>query len=1193
MYIRGSKKELMRSDKSYRIWNRAVGWSVFSIALFTFGSTVEPTASFWDAGEYISTSAKLQIGHPPGAPLFQMIGAFFALFATSAQKVALMVNFMSVFSSAFTVLFLFWTLTLLLQKLPHFQDLKSLGAKIGFFGSAAVGALAFCFSDSFWFNAVETEVYAMATLILAALFWMGLRWEKEMNTPRGDRWLLMIAFIIGLSFGVHFMGLLTIPALGMIYYFKNYQKVTVKGFIYANLISVAILLFIFKLLLPLTLAFFGNAEVFFVNTIGLPFNSGTVIAAILFLAFFYYSLSYTRKKKWVNLNTGVLAVLFVLVGFSSWIMIPIRANANTVINENAPSDARLLLAYYNMEQYPETKLFYGPMFSDAYAGQDPLEPYIDDKPKYERDYQTGRYKIVNYWKDARFNSNSAHEGILPRLWSTEHAANYMNFTEPLNFTVKSSYRSNSQLQQRIQEFREEVADGMVSGDEYHEFLKTFSPYLNIEKPSFLSNLKFFFEYQVGYMYWRYLMWNFTGRQNDLQGEYSILSGNWISGIPIIDELRLGNQSELSEDAVNNKARNTYFFLPFILGLIGLYFIYQKDPKRFWVLLLFFLFTGLALKVYLNERPFEPRERDYALVGSFYVFALWIGMGCWALIQKLQTKLPQSIANPLAVGACLVAVPLLMASQNWDDHDRSNRYTAQSMAKSYLQSIQKDKGAIIFTIGDNDTFALWYAQEIEGFRTDVKTINSSLLGTDWYIDQMKRKTYESDPIPSQMTHDLYAYGVRDVIRYQPVLDSVRWDIKDFMNWIASDHPQTKIKDLLIKTGQDPNQLPESQQEGVFYPTRKIRVPVNKENVLKSGIVKPEDADKIVPYIDIDLPESALLKNQMMMLDILANNDWERPIYFTGGSYSDSEYIWMKKYLQLEGLVYKLVPIETDLGEDNPYLMGRIDSDLMYDIVMQWEWGNSELTTIYHDPETRKNSISFRSNMARLAEALINEGKFEKAKAILNLGIDKMPIDYFGYYSLLVPFVDGYYRINETAKAQSLSRRIADKYSDRLEYFASLETALQYSLGEEIITEIERYRTLIEADLKHGEKIELNPVLNQFMESIAPFRYLYGDYDFYTALIDVAEGYYLDGQLLQAQELAAKISAEFVERLGLYGQVNPESQKQLAPRILRELNEFNYLVQIIKAYDSSEFGTELQMQFEENKALFSALFSEVEE
>jgi hypothetical protein len=688
------------------------------------------------------------------------------------------------------------------------------------------------------------------------------------------------------------------------------------------------------------------------------------------------------------------------------------------------------------------------------------------------------------------------------------------------------------------------------------------------------------------------MWNFTGRQNDIQGEYNVLNGNWISGIPILDELRLGNQSELPEDALNNKARNTYYFLPFILGLIGLYFIYQRDPKRFWVLLLFFLFTGLALKVYLNERPFEPRERDYALVGSYYVFALWIGLGSWAIIQKLQTLISKKIAGPLAVGLCLVCVPLLMASQNWDDHDRSNRYTAQSMAKSYLQSIQKDKGAIIFTIGDNDTFALWYAQEIEGFRTDVRTINSSLLGTDWYIDQMKRKTYESDPVPSQMTHDLYAYGVRDVIRYQPVLDSVRWDIKDLINWIASDHPRTKLKDLLQKTGQDPNQLPESQQEGVFYPTRKIRVPVNKENVLKSGIVKAEDANKILPYIDIDLPESALLKNQMMMLDILANNDWERPIYFTGGSYSDSEYLWMKKYLQLEGLVYKLVPIETDLGDENPYLMGRIDSDLMYDIVMQWEWGNSERLDIYHDPETRKNSISFRSNMARLAETLINEGKAAKAKDILDLAIEKMPLDYFGYYSLLVPFVDGYYRIGEIDKARELSEKIAAKYSGRLNYFSSLDANLQYNLGEEIITEIERYRTLVEADLKHGETIELASVLNQFMESIEPFRYLYGDYEFYTGLIDVAEGYFLDGQTALAQDLSTKISTEYDERLGLYSQISEDSQLQLSSRIQRELNNFSYVVQIVKAYDSTAFGDQIEGLFNKNLNLFSAILNSEE-
>ncbi|MBT7949973.1 MAG: DUF2723 domain-containing protein, partial [Flavobacteriaceae bacterium] len=1058
--------------------------------------------------------------------------------------------------------------------------------RIGFFGSAAVGALAFCFSDSFWFNAVETEVYAMATLILSSLFWMGLRWEQEMNTPRGDRWLLMIAFVIGLSFGVHFMGLLTIPAIGMIYYFKNFKKITVKGFIYANLIATAILLFIFKLLLPLTLAFFGNAEVFFVNSIGLPFNSGTLIAAILFIAFFYYSLKITSKKQWVNLNTGVLGILFVLIGFSCWIMIPIRANANTVINENSPSDARLLLAYYNLEQYPETKLFYGPMFSDIYAGQDPVEPFIDDKPKYERDYKTGRYKIVNFWKDARFNSNSAHSGFLPRLWSSDHAGNYMNFTEPLEFSVKSSYRSNPQLQQRINDFRKEIADGSVSGEQYHDFLKQYSPYLTIEKPSFISNLKFFFEYQLGYMYWRYFMWNFTGRQNDKQGEYNVLNGNWLSGIPFVDEIRLGNQSELHQDALNNKARNTYFFLPFILGLVGLYFLYQQDPKRFWVLMLFFLFTGIALKVYLNERPFEPRERDYALVGSFYVYSIWIGLGCMGLINWVQKFIKFKSLQPVLVTLCLLGVPLLMGYQNWDDHDRSDRFTAQSMARSYLQSIQKNKGAMIFTIGDNDTFALWYAQDIEGYRTDVRTINSSLLGTDWYIDQMKRKTYESEPIPSQMTHDLYAYGVRDVIRYQPVLDSVRWDIKDFMNWVASDHPRTKIKDLMQKSGNDVNQLPESQQEGVFYPTRKIRIPVNKENVLKSGIVNPEDADKIVPYIDIDLPESAILKNQMMMLDIVANNDWERPIYFTGGSYSDSEYLWMKKYLQLEGLVYKLVPIKTDLGKDNPYLMGRIDADLMYDIVTQWNWGNSESPEIYHDPETRKNSISFRSNMARLSEQLINEGEKNKAKTIIDLALEKMPLDYFGFYSLMVPFVDGYYSIDEIEKAQELSRNIGFKYYDRLNYFSSLDADLQYSLGEEIITEIERYRTLVEADLKHAEKADLLPTLNQFIAATDSFKYLYGDYEYYTSLIDVAEGYFIISEMKLAESLSKKITGEFKKRLQLYSQFSQDNQLLLEDRIKNEFLNYNYLLQQIKKYGSEAFFKNEEAEYNETIELFTA-------
>lgn len=1173
------------TEKAYQFCNNLIGWTLFSLALITFGSTVEPTASYWDCAEYIATSAKLQVGHPPGAPFFQMMGAFFASFASSTEKIALMVNYMSVFSSAFTILFLFWTLTLILRKIPSFSGLESLSQKIGFFGSAAVGAMAFCFSDSFWFNAVEAEVYAMAMFLLALLFWMGLRWESEMNTQRGDRWLLLMAFVIGLCFGVHFMALLTIPSLGMLYYFKNANKITFKGFIIANLLSVAVLLFIFKMLLPLTLAFFGNAEVFFVNTFGLPFNSGTLIAALVFISFFYFSLRYTKKKNWVNINTSILCVLFVLLGFSSWIMIPIRANANTVINENSPSDARLLLAYYNLEQYPDTHLFYGPMFSDVYAGQDPDIPFIDDKPKYERDLTTGKYIIVNYWEDARYNTHQDHKGFLPRLHNAEYAANYMNFTGPLTFSIDPAYRSISQLQERVSQFRQEAAEGLLTGRDYDEFFKTYANYLVIEKPSFWSNLQFMFEFQMGYMYWRYLMWNFTGRQNDKQGNYDVLNGNWMSGVPFIDDLRLGNQNEIDEDAKNNKARNTYFFLPFLLGLVGLYFLYEQDPKRFWVLLLLFLFTGLALKVYLNERPFEPRERDYALVGSFYVFGLWIGLGARALLHKIQQiKLP-ALFQSIALGLCFLAVPLLMAYQNWDDHDRSERFTAQSIARSYLQSIQEDSGAMIFSIGDNDTFALWYAQEIEGFRTDVRTINTSLLATDWYIDQMKRKTYESEPIPSQLTHPLYAYGVRDYIRYQPLADSLRWDIKDFVNWVASDHPRTKIKNLLISSGEDPNQLPKSQQESVFYPTNKIRVPVNKKNVLESGLVEAKDADKIVPFIDIELPESGITKNQLMMLDILANNDWKRPLYFTGGSYAESEYIWMKNYLQLDGLVYKLVPIRSELGKNNPYLMGRIDSENMYNIVTQWEWGNAESPDIYHDPETRKNSISFRSNLARLAEKLINENKFDKAEKIIDLALEKMPVDYFGYYSLLVPFLDGYYRIGKKEKAQSLFMDLSRKYKSKMRYFKSLEMPFQYELGEEILTEVEKYRTLVEAVHANEDSAILETAIDDFLIATNPFIDFYGELRYYTLLIELAEGYYIAEAEDKAEDFVMKVNREIKKQLQYFSRVSPENQKKYREAIQDVFQDYRFLLSIVIERSPQALKDTIQKDYEKTKALFA--------
>lgn len=1031
---------------NFKKWNTILGWSTFAIALITYSLTVEPSLSFWDCGEYIATSAKLEVGHPPGAPLFQMIGAFFAMFATSPQKVALMVNMMSVFSSAFTILFMFWSMTILLKKIVSgFTEFDKNNA-IVVLGSAFVGSLAFTFSDSFWFSAAEAEVYAMASLFIAVLFWLGLRWEEDMHSPRGNRWLLLISLMIGLSFGVHFMALLTIPSLGLLYYFKNYKTVTIKNFIIANVVIVVILFFVFKFLLPYTLAFFGKMEIFMVNSLGLPFNSGTIFAALLIILFFYFGLRYTKKKEKPLYNTLLLCVLFVLIGFSTWLMLPIRANANVVINENRPSDAAEVLAYYNREQYGEQKTFYGPLFTEAYVGLDEDKPYEDEKPNYERDYKTGTYKIVNNYVNARQNTSDTQKGFLPRMWSPDNAVNYMTFTQPVKFTINPEYSHEDELVQVVAEFRNAYSSGKLGIEEYDKFLKSYGEYLIIEKPSFVDNMKFMFEYQFGYMYWRYLMWNFTGRQNDIQGKYDTQNGNWLSGIKFIDEIRLGSQDNLPADVLNNKARNTYYFLPFILAVIGMIFHAKKDLKSFYVLLVLFLFTSLALKVFLNERPFEPRERDYALVGSFYIFAMWLGFGVYAIYDGIKNYLQPKIAGPVVITACLLAAPVLMAKENWDDHDRSNRYTAVAMAKAYLDSCEPN--AILFTIGDNDTFPLWYAQEIEGYRTDVRIVNTQLFTQDWYIDQMKSKAYNSDPLPISFTHDQYVKGKRDYMFFQE-LTKERIDIKQFIDFIKSDDERTLFT------------IPRSGQKIHFYPTNKISIPVNKETVIKNKVVAPQLNDSIVSAIDVDIEGSALYINRLMMLDLVYNNNWKRPIYFTGGSFGDDDYIWMKDYLQLDGMVYKLVPVKTPIPKNgSPLDMGNIDTEKMYKIVMSWDWGNSGDPKIYHDPETRKNSISYRTNLARLTEKLIAEGKKDKAKNIIDLAMAKMPIDEFGFYTFVEPFASGYYEIGEVNKARAILTKLAGKYQENIRYYKGLKSAEQNDMYVDIVTDIERYRALLD-------------------------------------------------------------------------------------------------------------------------------------
>ncbi|MBU2940093.1 DUF2723 domain-containing protein [Lacinutrix sp. C3R15] len=1051
---------------NFKKWNTILGWFSFLIALITYSLTVEPTVSFWDAGEYILTASKLQVGHPPGAPLFQMLGAFFSMFALEPSQIGLVMNMMSAFASAFTILFMFWTISLLLKKLVRQDDTLSKNQSIAILGSALVGSLAFTFTDSFWFNAVETEVYAMATLIMSILFWLGLRWEQDMNKPRGNRWLILIAFVIGLSFGVHFMGLLTIPAIGLIYYFKNYKEITVKSFIIANAVTIAILLFIFKLLAPNILRFFSVLEIFFVNSIGLPFNSGTIIAGLLLIAFVYYSLQYTRKKNYIHLNTGILCLTFIIIGFSTWTMLPIRANANVVINENNPSSARELLAYYNLEQYPETHLFYGPQFTDQYSGLDEIEPYVDDKPKYEKDEAKGKYVIVNDYKKAKQNYNHEHASILPRMWSAENAENYLMFTGILDFKLKPEYQLENELRRAISDFKSDVNQGLIDYEDYNSFLKQFGQYLDIEKPSLISNIVYLFEYQLGYMYWRYFMWNFTGKQDDIQGKYDN-HGNWISGINFIDSLHLGqSQENLPGDVKNNKARNTYYFLPLILGLIGLFFLFNKDKKVFWTMLVFFLFTGLAIQVYTNVRPFEPRERDYSVVGSFYVFALWIGFGVYAIYDTLKKQISSKMLAPAITVVCLILVPGILAANNWDDHDRSGKYTAEAMAKMYLDSC--DENAILFTIGDNDTFALWYAQEIEGYRTDVRVINTSLFQTDWYIDQMKRKAYESDPIPSQFTHDQYKHGTRDYIMKRQISKDTML-IKDFLDFVGSDNPKTKFKYIIQQQGDNPNDYPNQLVNSNYFPVEDVVIPVNKENALKYGIVDQKDADKIEDYIQIKITESALYKNRLLMLDIVANNDWKRPIYFTGGAFSEDDYIWMKDYLQLDGMCYKLTPIRTPVDRANPFDMGRVDSEKMYNIVKKWDWGNSNSPDIYHDVETRTNSITYRGNLARLIEQFINEDKPEKAEEIADLAMDKMPVDYFGYYTLLEPYISAYYEVDAKEKARKLFKDVSVKYQENLTYYSTLDQRKQRELGELIITDIERYKALVDVVLNYDDEL----------------------------------------------------------------------------------------------------------------------------
>ncbi|WP_296633575.1 DUF2723 domain-containing protein [Polaribacter sp.] len=1040
------------NEKNYTKWNIILGWVSFAIALITYSLTLEPTVSAWDVGEYIATSVKLEVGHPPGAPLFQMLGAFFAMFTTDVTQIAKMVNFMSALASAFTILFMFWTISNLALKLSGKTGSISKGKRIAVLGSSLVGSLTYTFSDSFWFSAVEGEVYAMSSFLMALLFWLGLKWESEIHTPRGNKWLVLISFVVGLSFGVHILSLLVIPAIVVLYFFKTYKNINLKTSAIATIFSVLVLVLVFKFIFPFTLKFFSAAELFFVNSIGLPFNSGSIIAAIILVALFFFGLKFTRKKNKLTANTLILSLLFIVIGFSSWMMLPIRANANTTINENNPSSARELLAYYEREQYGDANVFYDTYYSNKYSDErDRDNPTRDDKPKYEKKVVKGKdkYVIVNVYKDVLPNYSDKHKGFIPRM---------------VNPSSEEMYKAIAGI-----------------------------PKNSKRRPTFAENIKFMISYQFGYMYGRYFMWNFVGRQNDTQGRLDIFNGNWLSGIDFIDEARLGSQEMLPWQALLNKGRNTYYFLPLLLGLVGLFFQIKWDKKNFFALFLFFAFTGFAIIFYTNPRPFEPRERDYAVVGSFYIFAIWIGFGVLALYEYLKNFATRKKVAIAVTIASLLAAPVLMAYQNWDDHDRSNRYTTHLNAQAYLEST--DPNAIMFTIGDNDTFPLWYMQEVEGVRTDVKLVNTSLFQTDWYIDQMKKKSYDADPIPSELTHDEYKYGTLDVAYYFqelfPQLKDSVLELKDFMKWIRSDSKRT-FYDL------DEDGNPEK-----ILPTNKIRIPVNKENVLKYGIVAQKDADKIVPYIDITI-DRAIAKNTILMLDILNNFNWERPIYFTGGSNTNSEYVWLKDYLQLDGVAFKLVPIKTPTKVFNEngqmvreltlFDIGRIDTEKMYNNIQKWDWRNINDGKIYLDEQTKRNVISLRNSLMRLSAAFAEEGDTIRAIEVLDLSLDKMPIEDFDHYSLSMEYPEMYYKLGEVKKARKNAEDLISLFKEKLIWFSTFS-----SEDFDII----------------------------FEEFDVTFRYLY------RGIIDQVSQYDTD------QEFIKELQDEFNKTLNLFQHIMPEN------------------------------------------------------
>lgn len=1055
--------------KNYKFINNITGWTVFCIASVTYLMTIEPTASLWDCGEFIASGYKLEVGHPPGNPVFMLMARFFTFFAGgNTSKAAAMVNSMSALFSGFTILFLFWTITHLARKIIlKSEDHYTTARVTAVMAAGVVGALAYTFSDSFWFSAVEGEVYATSSFFTAIVFWAILKWENVADEKYSDRWIILIAFLMGLSIGVHLLNLLAIPAIVLVYYFRKFEF-SWKGFLLSSGISFALLFLLLYGIIPGVIIISSKFDLFFVNVLGLPVNSGMIFHMILLIVIFIlavkFSFSLTKKGKtaaftmaalflagiWVisgsaflntlvlltvagvvwyltgkskvAVNTMLTAIMVILIGYSSIAIIVIRATANTPLNENNPSNPFNLLYFINREQYGERPLFYGAYFNA------PVTEYKDGKAKYA--IENGKYIVTGHDLERVYDERFLT--IFPRMWS-DQSDHQQFYKEWADIKGKSIQVTDPSGEKKI-----------------------------VKKPTFSENLKFMLSYQCGYMYFRYFMWNFSGKQNDTQGSGGALNGNWITGIKFLDEPRLGT-SDLPSDMKNDTSRNRYFLLPFILGIAGLLYQLNRDNKNWGIILLLFIMTGIAIVFYLNQYPNQPRERDYAYAGSFYFFAVWIGLGVLALFEGLSKLTNEKIAAPVAGLICLFAVPALMASENWDDHDRSGRYLTRDVAFNYLNSCAP--GAILFSNGDNDTFPLWYAQEVEGKGQDIRVCNLMLLNTDWYINQMKNKVYQSDPLPITLPVQKYYDGINNqVFIVEKTKDPV--DISTIIDWVKSDNKGTKVQ--------------VSATEIIdIIPSRTIRIPVDKAKVLASGTVKPEDADKIVPYIDIRLKGNSILKSQLIVLDILAHNNWERPIYFITGYHNDA--FGLEEYFQLEGLAYRLVPLKSQNKSWVDY--GRINTDILYEnMINKFVWGGANDKNVNIDYNHLRTIIvvKARLNYSKLAKALAAEGKNEKAVEVLNKCMDVLPLNKVPYDQYTGDIIEAYFAAGAKEKGIEMTKEFCDHYYERLNYFLKQKLFIVNSAEFEIQSAIQYTSIVANACAKDGDP-DLAEEINKKLES----------------------------------------------------------------------------------------------------------------